>query len=134
MFKVWGLERLGRLTPAMKVLARSRRQMSVHLDALEAKLAGSGGPWILGETFSLADVSWVVIFERLAQADCLDIFLGGDLRPACEAYWARLQGRPSYRAAILDHAHPTIAHGTQRLREAKVKDPALRAALEGAAH
>ena len=53
-FKVWGLARLGRLTPAMKVLARSRRQMSVHLDALEAKLAGSGGPWILGETFSLA--------------------------------------------------------------------------------
>jgi glutathione S-transferase len=133
-FKVWGLARLGRLAPAMKVLARSRRQMSVHLDALEAKLSESGGPWILGETFSLADVSWLVIFERLAQVDCLDVFVGEDLRPACAAYWARLRARPSYRTAILDHAHPTVAYGTRRLREAKALDPALRTALEGAAH
>ena len=118
----------------MKVLARSRRQMDAHLDALEVKLSEGGGPWILGEPFSLADVSWLVIFERLAQVDCLDTFTGGDLRPACAAYWARLRGRPSYRAAILDHAHPTIAYGTQRLRETKAKHPALRAALEGTAH
>jgi glutathione S-transferase len=132
--KVWGLARLGRLAPAMKVLARSRRQMNVHLDALEAKLSAGGGAWILGESFSLADVSWLVIFERLAQVDGLDAFVGGDLRPACAAYWERLRARPSYRAAILDHAHPTVAYGTQRLREAKAADPALHTALEGAAH
>ncbi len=131
-FKVWGLERLGRLTPAMQVLARSRRQMGAHLDALEKQLHESGGAWILGETFSLADVSWLVIFERLAQADCLHVFANDDRRPECAAYWARLQGRPSYREAILGHAHPTIAYGTRRLREAKAADPALRAALDGA--
>ena len=130
--KVWGLSRLGRVTPAMKVLARSRRQMSLHMDALEKQLHESGGPWILGGGFSLADVSWLVIFERLVQADALHVFQGEGRRPQCAAYWARLQDRPSYREAILGHAHPTISYGTQRLRDAKAADPALRLALEGA--
>ena len=47
-FKVLGLERLDRLTAAVNVIARSRRQMHAHLDALEQQLRDSGGPWILG--------------------------------------------------------------------------------------
>ena len=130
--KARGLSGLAGLTPAMKVLARSRRQMAAHLDALEKQLHEAGGPWILGGGFSLADVSWLVIFERLVQADALHVFVGEGRRPGCEAYWARLQGRPSYREAILGHSHPTIIYGTQRLREAKAADPGLRLALEGA--
>jgi hypothetical protein len=130
-FKASGVSKLGRISPAMKVLARSRRQMNAHLDALEEKLRKHGGPWILGETFSLADVSWLVIFERLVQADCLHVFVGEGHRPQCAAYWGRLQRRPSYRRAILDHAHATIDTGTRRLQQAKAADPALRTALEG---
>jgi glutathione S-transferase len=131
LFKWRGLEHLPRLVPAMKALARSRRQMGVHLDALEERLA-RGGPWILGQTFSLADVSWSVIFERLAQVDSLHVFVGEGLRPACEAWWRALRARPAYRAAILDQGHPLIAYGTDRIRKAKAQDPALREALEGA--
>jgi len=116
----------------MKLLARSRRQLGLHLDALEAKLRESGGPFILGDPFSLADVSWLVIFERLVQADCLHTFVGPGLRPECAGYWDRLRSRPSYREAILGHPHATIEYGTRRLRAAKAADPALRAALEGA--
>ncbi len=130
LFKLLGLEKLHRLAPAMKTLARSRRRMGRHLDALEEKLA-SGGPWILGDAFSLADVSWLVIFERLEQVDSLHLFLGEGRRPACTAYWQRLRARPSYRAAILEQSHPTIAYGTDRLRKAKAANSALRAALEG---
>jgi glutathione S-transferase len=130
-FKLRGLARLGRLAPAMKAVARSRRQMGVHLDALEQQLLEGGGPWILSETFSLADVSWLAIFERLVQADFLGVFVGKGRRPECAAYWARLQARPSYRQAVLDCGHETIEYGTRRLREAKAADPALRAALEG---
>ena len=129
--KLFGLPRLGQFTPAMKVLERSRRQMSAHLDALEKQLLTTGGPWILGECFSLADVSWLVIFERLVQADCLHVFIGEDRRPHCAEYWSRLKGRRSYREAILDHSHVTITHGTRRLRESKAASPGLRVALEG---
>lgn len=129
--KARGLARLGGVAPAMKVLARSRSQMAVHLDALENRLATAGGPWILGESFTLADVSWLVVFERLVQADCLHVFIGGGLRPSCAAYWERLRERPSYREAILGHAHPTIEYGTKRLHDAKAADSELRRSLEG---
>ena len=130
-FKLRTLERLPRIVPAVKALARSRRQMEAHLDALEAQLAKSGGPWILGGTFTLADVGWLVIFERLVQVDALHVFTGDGRRPLCSAYWRALQARPSYRAAILDQSHPLIAYGTDRIRKAKAQSPALRRALEG---
>jgi glutathione S-transferase len=129
--KLRGLEKLASFTPVLKVLGRSRRQMRTHLDALEEQLEKTGGPWILGDTFSLADVSWLVIFERLAQVDNLQLLLGGGRRPACSAYWKSLKERPSYRAAILDYGHPTVEYGTRRLRDAKAAAPTLREALEG---
>ena len=133
--KVWGLKRLAHFAPLVRAVARSRRQLGVHLDALEEQLDKTGGPWILGDGFSLADVSWVVIFERLAQVDNLHVFLDAEegRRPACSHYWTRLRARPSYRAAIVEQSHPTIAHGTGRLREATAADPGLREALEGSA-
>ena len=120
----------GGWNPAARVIADSAHHMGQHLDALEAQLERSRGPWILGESFTLADVSWLPIFDRLREADSLHCFIGGGRRPAATAYWERLRERPSYRAAILDCAHPSIERGTQRLIEAKKADPALRAALE----
>jgi glutathione S-transferase len=130
--KAFGLERMHRLKPVLRLVAVGREHVNAHLDALETLLAESGGPWILGETFSLADVSWMVIFERLRQVDSEHVFVGGGLRPACTAYWDRLRERPSYAEAILGYPHPLIDHGTRRLREAKAADQELRKALEGA--
>ena len=132
VLKALGVRRLGRLGPALAALGKSRRQMAQHLDALEAQLLETGGPFLLGEFFTLADVGWLVILERLVQVDALHVFVGGGKRPACAAYWERLQQRPAYRAAITRHAHPTVTRGQERLRAAKAADPALRTLLEGA--
>jgi glutathione S-transferase len=129
--KARGLERMHTLKPVIQALAVGRKHVKAFLDALETQLAESGGPWILGETFSLADVSWMVIFERLRQVDNEHVFVAGGLRPACTAYWERLKERPSYAEAILGYPHPLIDHGIQRLKEVKAADPALRTALEG---
>jgi len=126
--KVFGVRRLHRLAPAMQALDLCARAMQTHLDALEEQLEKSGGPWILGEPFTLADVSWVVIFERLVEGDVLSLFLAG--RPGVAAYWERLRARPSYASAISDHGHPTITAGIAAIQDAKRADPALRAALE----
>jgi glutathione S-transferase len=133
LLKLRGIEKIGSLKPAVAIIARGRRQLGAHLDALETQLEKIGGPWILGEQFTLADVSWLVIFERFRQADCLHVFVGEGLRPGCAAYWERLQKRPSYYEAILGHPHPTIDYGLRRLQEAKAADPALRELLEGPA-
>jgi glutathione S-transferase len=132
VLKALGVRRLGRLGPAVAALGKSRRQMAQHLDALEAQLVETGGPFLLGESFTLSDVGWLVILERLVQVDALHVFVGGAERPACAAYWERLQQRPAYRAAITEHAHPTVTRGRERLRAAKAADPALRVLLEGA--
>ena len=127
--KASGLGNLHR-GPAAKVVAKSARDMARHLDALDAELARSGGPWTLGDAFSLADVGWVPIFDRLEEADSLHCFLGAGRRPHATAYWERLRARPSYREAIAGHVHPAVVRGTKRLRAAKQASPALRAALE----
>ena len=126
--KVVGLRRLHRVPPMIATWRRCAHHMKVHLDGLEARLGEGGGPWILGPTFSLADVSWAVIFERLVEADALPLFLEG--RPHCTRYWEQLRERPSYEAAIVGHGHPTVSRGLERLRRAKRADPTLREALE----
>ena len=75
-------------------------------------------------------MSWLPILDRLREADSLHCFVGGGRRPATTEYWERLRARPSYRAAIVEHSHPSIERGTETLIEAKRLDPALRAALE----
>ncbi|TFH23327.1 MAG: glutathione S-transferase family protein [Myxococcales bacterium] len=129
--KTTGIRRIGLLSPVLGVVRTSRRHMHSHLDALEEQLAKSGGPWILGEQLTLADVSWMVILERLLEQDAAHLFLGDDRRPGVTAYWQRLQARPSYRDGIAAHRHQSVVRGTERLRAAKASDPALRRLLEG---
>lgn len=115
-----------------RLLAGSRKHMHTHLDALEQQLKASDGPWIVGHHYTLADVSWLVIFERLLQAAVLEVFVSENQRPECTAYWRRLRERPAYRQAIIDHKHPIVVYGTERLRDSKSQDPNLRGVLEGA--
>jgi len=136
LLKLRGIRKLPNLVPAAKAIARSRRDMERHLDALEDRLAKTGGPWILGESYSLADVSWCVVFERLRQVDMEDVFMGsrvkGEIRrPLVTAYWERAKARPAYREAILDMSHPLIEYGRTRIAEAKAEDAGVRELLEG---
>ena len=77
-----GIEKLPKVAPVMKFLRRSRADMDRHLDLLDEHLEKSGGPWIAGDDFTLADVSWVVILDRLVEADWQDYFWGEGKRPA----------------------------------------------------
>lgn len=131
VLKLRGIEGLVAMPPAARMIEKNRRQMEVHLDALEAQLEKAGGPWILGRLFSLADVSWAVIFERLRQTDALSGFADESVRPGCAAYWKHLTARPSYRAAIEQESHPLIEYGRQRIVDAKAASPTLESCLEG---
>ncbi|MCH2172964.1 glutathione S-transferase family protein [Myxococcota bacterium] len=129
--KFFGVRGLPKLGPMMKIVARSRDHMARHLDALEDHLAKNGGPWMVGEIFTLADVSWVVVLDRLVEADWEEVFWGAGQRPHVAAYWQELAERSSYRTAVLDARCPNVRDGIAALAEAKAGDRALRAALEG---
>jgi glutathione S-transferase len=91
LLKFRGVHGLPTLTPIMNALRSARRHLGDHLDALARLLDGHGGPWIAGEQFTLADVSWVVILDRLVEADWDGYLWSNGTRPTIAAYWQRLQ-------------------------------------------
>jgi len=125
-----GLSRLAALAPVRRAVRASRRELERHLDDFERQLRESGGDWITGAEFTLADVSWAVIFERLREADWTAELLAA--RPALTAYWDRLRARPSYRAAMTEHQHPLVCTGTARIIAEKARNEGFRRALYSA--
>jgi len=123
--KGFGLSRIAAIPPVRRALAASRRHMERHLGDLEEQLRKSGGPWITGEQFTLADVSWAVIFERLREADWTEELVAS--HAALPAYWKRLQQRPSYRQAMTERQHPLVRAGTARIVAEKARGAGLRA-------
>ncbi len=109
-----GVSRCARVPPVRRVMVASRREMARHLAALEGQLAASGGPWILGNSFSLADVSWAVILERLREAAWLEALVP-PARGRVAAYWTALRRRPSWDVAMTRHEHPLVREGTRRI-------------------
>ncbi|MCE7998543.1 MAG: glutathione S-transferase family protein [Rhodobiaceae bacterium] len=128
--KLFGLKNLSKMKPVIALLHNSKKAMQAHFDELEAALAKSGGPWIVGDQFTLADVGVMVIFDRLREGDWLDEFLI-DARPNVRAYWTALQERPSYQAGIANHMHPMVTHGTQAIIELKQTDANFKTAMTG---
>lgn len=117
IFKLLGVTNLMRVPALRTMVMESRAHMIDHLRDLEHQLRQSGGPWILGQTFTLCDISWAVIFERLREADWGDTLM----TPVLLDYWTQLQARSSYRAAMDRHRHPYVTTGTQRLRTLKAQ-------------
>ena len=131
LLRLLGIDNFWRVPLFHAAVAESRDAMKAHLDALSAQLEGHGDSWIAGEEFTLADVSWVVILDRLVEADWAGLFWGEDRRPAVAAYWERLRARPSYATAIDEARATDILEGIEDLRAAKLGSPALREILEG---
>jgi len=131
LLKLRGIDRMHTIPPMVKALEGSRAQLLRFLSDLEAQLAKSGGPWLLGEQYTLADVSWLVIFERIRQVEAESVFLSETERPLTIAYWARLRERPAYSEAILGYPHPIVLSGGRRIAEAKAANPNVRKLLEG---
>jgi len=133
--KLAGLRRLPKLAPVVDAIRTSRREMERHLDALERHLAGgeaSPRTWLAGDTFSLADVSWAVIFDRLREADWPELEQN-DARPHAAAWWRRVRDRPSYREAMLGPMeHPLVRKGTAAIVRLKASDAAFRRQVYGA--
>lgn len=126
--KVRGLRAVATTEPFHSMIRSSRLAMHGHLDDLEATLGETGGPWITGARFTLADVGMMAILDRIREADWESELLV-DRRPCVQEYWRALKARPSYAAAIAAHEHPTVVRGTERIVALKRSDPAFAAAL-----
>jgi len=129
LLKISGLPGFIKLTPLLKMMASGRDHMHKHLAELEQQL-NTNSPWIMGDQFTLADVSWMTIFERLRESDWLDYYIKDKHYPNLEEYWQRLQARDSYKTAILDHGHHSIDKSLQLIKDTKMVNPKIKETLE----
>ena len=67
------------------------------LDQLEKHLAA--GPWIAGDSYSLADIAWTTLLAR-AEVVGLTALVNAPSRPRVSDYYARLRARPSFDAQV----------------------------------
>ena len=117
LMKLSGLPKTLKLKPVVGIINRSAAAMTAHLDDLELQLEHSGGPWICGDQFTLADVGMMVIFDRLREGDWLDLLV--HQRPVLVDYWMVLQQRPSYHSGCVSFAHPRVTEATVELAALK---------------
>jgi glutathione S-transferase len=77
-------------------VAEARQELSHVLDELEAALGKA--PWLSGEDYGLADISWVVNGNRLKQAQV-------DLSqwPRFEAWAEKAMARPAFDRAVVSY-------------------------------
>jgi glutathione S-transferase len=61
------------------------------------------GPWLAGDTFSLADVAYAPYAVRL---DHLQLGLLWDERPHVAAWYERIRARPAFKTALVDWFNP----------------------------
>ena len=130
IMKLRGLSGFTKIKPLMNALGEARNNMELHLDALDEHLLGNG-PHIIGNQLTLADISWLVILERLVEADWMEFFLRGDQRPYVQRYWQHLQQTTGYKIGILEFQSTVMDAAIQRLKSHKQNNPAFTASLEG---
>ena len=117
LMKLSGLQKTLKLKPVVNIIKRSAIAMAAHMDDLETALEHSGGPWICGDQFTLADVGMMVILDRLREGDWLDLLV--HRRPVICDYWIALQQRPSYQIGCVSFAHPRVTEATVELAALK---------------
>jgi glutathione S-transferase len=81
-------------------MAAAEKKFRWHMERLERHLTESGGPWICGDLFSLAEICMAGIFDRIEYLD-RDWLFGG--LPQVESWVERLKARPSYSIAAHEH-------------------------------
>ena len=66
--------------------------------ALAEAPEGEGGPWLLGNKFTLADINMIPYVWRIEFLDLVDIWI--DQRPRVKAWWSKAKTRSSAVACI----------------------------------
>lgn len=83
----------------MDAVAQAEQKFRWHMERLDRQLADSGGPWICGNQFTLADICIAPITDRIEYLDREHLWRG---LPAVEAWAAQVRERPSFAAAAPD--------------------------------
>ena len=125
--KLRGISKMLQVKPLQGMILRSRDAMSEHLAMINGQLERSEGMWILGETFTLVDITLGVIYKRLEESQWFDYFSKQqDLRHVI-GHFENLKQRPSWMS--LDSDYEPVDKGVLLLKGHIAKSESVRDAL-----
>lgn len=130
-FKVFGLRGMIKQKRLTDLMHSSRDCMLVHLETLNSTLKSHGHDWVLGDRFTLADITLGCMLERLSETGWLEWFAKAGEIDGVLAYFERIKARPAWKAAIIDQAHPIVEQAKRDLRTIRTEDQALAEKIYG---
>jgi glutathione S-transferase len=115
ILKAFGLNIFKNSSPLTKLLLKAFASLRVHLQELEDHLSSNKSHWLVSDHFSLADVSWAVLFHRIEETGWMALLI--EDKQNVQKYFNKIKLRPSYKEAILDYKHPIVDKGVKDLFE-----------------
>ena len=112
-FKLLGYFLYRKSTPLYRISLRASRNLNQHLKDLDAQI--NDKEWIMGNDFSLADISWAVILHRLEELQLLDHIL--HTYSNIESYYERLKKRKCFIDGIVNFQNKEVDTGVMRLKK-----------------
>jgi glutathione S-transferase len=93
--------------PDPTAVQQSRRLLAATLSAMDRELTRSG-PWLAGDSYSLADIAAAPVIDRLQRLEMADLW---SHLPAFKAWVERVTSRPAYMKAAPpdEHRMPSVA-------------------------
>lgn len=79
---------------------RAMENLGQSMDRVEAALAEHGGPWIMGEMFTIVDAAYLPNIDRLDDLGYAQMWEAG--RPLVTDWYGRIRERPSYPIAYYE--------------------------------
>ena len=110
-FKVLAYRVFKKGSPIFKIIKSASLNLNNHFKELDIHLEGKN--WIDGDNFSLADITWMVIFHRLSEVYLIEYFFMN--KNNLKNYFERLKKRNSYQTALLDYTSDEIWTGKSNL-------------------
>ena len=113
LFKLLGYFSYRKSTPLYQISLRASRNLNQHLKDLDAQI--NDKEWIMGNDFSLADISWAVILHRLEELQLLSHIL--HTYSNIENYYERLKKRKCFIDGITNFQNKKVNTGVMRLQK-----------------
>ena len=113
LYKILGFSVFRTNSPHQKIALKAIKHLNIHFSDLNNHLEAK--KWIAGDTFSLADITWMVILHRLEELQLIDKLLMN--KENLKKYYTSLKERKSFTESILKFNHPSVEMGINQLKK-----------------